>query len=416
MDDKTDDHLEIDELKVTDNGVYRCLAKNKIGSVKIDFHINIFESAQITIAEEDKFSQTTDGFLKLSCTSRGSPLPIVSWIMNGHILSSTSKLNIEKLFKTVHDNVVYFDGFGNEINYLNPFNIKLSKQKVFSQLTMIDSKTLKLDLIFKNREKLSTSKYVCYSFNALGRDEKSVEVIVTKKPHVKEGNKQRMHDQEILEHLPLLLACLIDGVPEPKIKWYKNGMQIYENETIKFLNGNKFLSIAEAYSYNSGNYSCVGENHEGAIELKSQVSILSPPKLIDYSIQNVFHNDLVKSTVKQNDKNVVTINVRKGDDAVLECWIESFPKSKIHWIRFNIDDDDKNNELLNEGGNVLVRKKVFYFNKIISINSFRLVILFKSQKTLCAMEIIHLATSKNCSTLSLILHLYSLVMEKQKNF
>jgi hemicentin len=354
LDDETDDHLEIDNLKITDDGIYRCLAKNKFGSAKLEFSVNIYEPARILMAQEELNTRRHDDSVKLSCISRGNPLPIISWILNGHIMTSTSKLNIEKLFKTVNDDVIYFDGFGNGVNYLDAFNIKLSKQKFYSQLTRIDSKTLKLDMIFKSRDKLQSNKYNCYSYNALGKDEKSVNLVIHKKPYVNEMNSQQAHDHEILETLPMLLMCQIDGEPTPKITWYKNGLQIYENETVKILNDNKVLSIAETFAWNSGNYSCVGRNDEGEVELKFNVLILSPPRFIDYSIITPkYHNDFQKSLKANFSDNSEIVNVIKGKDAVLECWIEASPKAKIHWLRISKENHMKT-EIINENANFLV--------------------------------------------------------------
>jgi hemicentin len=356
LDDESEDHLEIDSLEISHDGKYKCLAKNKYGSAKIDFQISMYEPAKILTALEEQKSFQSGNSLHLSCASRGNPLPVISWTLNGHVMTTTSKLNVDKLFKaSQQDNVIYFDGFGNGITYLDPFEVKLSKQKFYSQLTRVDAKTLKLDMIFKDREKLKNKKFTCYGFNALGRDEKSVEVTVNRKPYVKERNKKITDEIEILEHLPLLLTCLIDGEPEPKITWYKNGHQVYENETLKFLNDKKFLSIPEAFSWNSGNYSCVGKNSEGELEIKFYVTILAPPKFSDYTIKTIdsrFYNDRAK-IVKSNENEEV-INVIKGEDVILECWTEASPKPKIHWVKLNLIDGKKN-EILKENGNVLVK-------------------------------------------------------------
>ncbi|KAG5680582.1 hypothetical protein PVAND_010079 [Polypedilum vanderplanki] len=360
LDDESDDHLQIDNLDVSHDGKYRCIAKNRHGSAKIDFIISIYEPAKIIKAEEDHIAQRNDQLpLKLSCISRGHPLPIISWILNGHIMSTTSKLNIEKLFKTINDESIYFDGYGNAINYLDPFRVHLSKQKFYSQLTRIDSKTLKLDIVYKNREHLQSTKFNCYSFNALGRDERSVEVSVKKKPYIKEKNLHYVQEQEILEHLPLLLSCLIDGVPEPKIIWYKNRQQIYENETIKFLNNNKFLSIEETFSWHTGNYSCFSKNSEGELELNFNVVILSPPKVSEYTIipsseMNYFKD---KSRTLQNNGSDNEINVLRGEDVVLECWVEASPQAKIHWVKLNFYDSSKN-DILKESKNFLTLNDV----------------------------------------------------------
>lgn len=356
MDDESEDHLEIDSLEVSHHGKYKCLAKNKYGSAKIEFQINMYEPAKILTALEEHKIYKNDESLRLSCTSRGYPVGILSWTLNGHVITTTSKINLDKLFKVSQlENVLYFDGFGNGITYLDPFEVKLSKQKFYSQLTRIDAKTLKLDLIFKDREKLKNTKFTCYGFNALGRDEKSVEVTINRKPFVKEKNKKISEEIEILEHLPLLLTCLIDGEPKPEINWFKDGIQVYENETIKFINDKKMLSISEAFSWNSGNFSCIAKNSEGKLEIKFYVNILAPPRFSDYTIKTFdsrYYND--KAKVVKSESNEEIINVIKGEDVILECWTEASPKPKTHWVKLNLMDGKKN-EILKESGSVMVK-------------------------------------------------------------
>lgn len=342
-------------MELSHDGKYKCLGKNKYGSAKIDFTISMYESATIISAKEEEKLSRNDNSLRLSCLSRGNPLPILSWTLNGHVMSSTSKLNIEKLFKaSLHENIIYFDGFGNGITYLDPFEVKLSKQKFYSQLMRVDEKTLKLEMVFKEREKLQDTKFTCYSFNALGRSEKAVVVTINRKPYVKERNRQSSDQIEILEHLPLLLTCLIDGHPQININWFRDGHPIYENDTIKLLNERRILSIPETFSWHSGNYSCVGYNSEGEEELKYFVTILSPPRFSDYSVRSIdsrYHND--KTKIIKNGENEEVIHVLKGEDVILECWIDASPKAKIHWIKLNLFDGSKN-EILIEHENVMV--------------------------------------------------------------
>jgi Immunoglobulin I-set domain len=120
------------------------------------------QQAKVIKAEEEQKVLRNENSLRLSCVVQGNPMPIVSWISNGHILSTTSKLNLEKLFKTMQDSTIYFNGFGNSITYLDPFKVKQSNDKFYSQLTKIDGKSLKLELVFRIRDVKIAGNYQCY--------------------------------------------------------------------------------------------------------------------------------------------------------------------------------------------------------------------------------------------------------------
>lgn len=348
--------MEIKKLTPIDDGAYKCIGKNSWGGESIEFHVSVMEAAKVVTAEEEEKVHRNDNSMRLSCVVRGNPLPVVSWISNGHILSTTSKLNIDKLLTTVKESSIYFSSYGNSITYLDPFNLRRNKEEFYSHLTKLDEKSLKLEVVFRDRGLKVAGNYQCYAYNALGRDEKTVRVQVQEKPFVNERQMDQLYENEVLEGLPLLLSCLISGEPTPNILWFKGNSQLHENETIKMINDNRFLSISEAFSWHSGNYSCKGVNEIGEERIEFHVNVLAPPKFIDYTVltpirTNRFHNDKLKIETKSDEKNVV--KVMKGDEVSLDCFAEGSPNPTVHWLKLNFYDASKN-QILNENDNVLV--------------------------------------------------------------
>lgn len=331
---------------MSDGGSYRCLARNKFGTTKLDFQVQIYEKAKIVSAVHEN----NDEFLKLSCLSTGNPLPVVSWTLNGHTLTTTAKLNLEELLKTSRDDVIYFDGFGYGISYLDPFKIENSDQKSYSQLTRVDSRTLRLDLTLKNVKKLySSQSFSCYSFNALAKDEKLVEVIAKQKPYIQ---RESLKNLEILEHHPLLLSCFINGVPEPKIMWYKNDQKLHENATVKLLVNNKFLSIENTLTWHSDNYSCVGSNDYGELELNFDVNVLAPPTFSN-KIKPTSEIDFPNDYDYDENEEEHHLNVLRGDDVNLECSVEASPNASVHWVKLDFDETSRG-VVLDEHDHILV--------------------------------------------------------------
>ena len=348
IEDVMDDHLVIEKIKLSDQGKYRCIGRNELGSARIDFVFDVYEPAQILRAVEEERSGKEDMSVKLSCTVRANPLPIVSWTFNGHIYTTTSRVKVEEVFSNSTDNVIYFDSFGNGINYLDPFKLQISSEKYYSKLTKIDSKTLKLDLIYKDpRDILHLRQFDCYTFNALGRDKRSVDIKVKQKPFIEKQNMAKQKNLEILEHMPMELNCLAEGYPKPEITWYKDGQEIHSNETIKLIDNQRILSIPETYLWNSGTYKCVAENDEGKLEVNFNVIILSPPRITSTSISE-------SPIVEIKSENMETIDVIRGRDVNLKCFVEASPKPKIHWLKLDDYKSPMQNTIVGEGLNYLV--------------------------------------------------------------
>jgi hypothetical protein len=334
LEDVIDDNLVIEKLESSNKGDYRCIGRNKFGSAKLDFSIDIYEPAKIIQSmEEDE-----NGNVALTCTVRGFPLPVVSWTSNGHVLTTTSKLDVTSTFKTSKDDVIYFDGFGNGISHQNPFKINQKSDKINVKLTKVDSKTLKLDICLnKSRSFLHLKQFRCYSFNALGHDEKTIEIVVKQKPFNSQKNQLQEYNLEIMEHMPLFLDCLIGGYPKPQIIWFKEDSEIKSSENVKFVSDQKILNIQEASLENSGNYSCIGTNELGKYILNYRVRVLPAPKI-----------------PKKSKMDIKTVEILAGNDVTLKCMSKSTSLAKVNWIRFEGFKTNGKNVLLKDQSNNLV--------------------------------------------------------------
>lgn len=366
---------------MNDEGTYKCIGKNSWGRESIEFQLNIMEGAKILetkVVEEKKTSKNMES-IRLSCIARGQPVPIVSWLSNGHILSTTSKLNFEKLLSSTHESSILFTGHGNTISQLDPFRIRGMKEKFYSQLSKLDEKTLKLDIIFTEKSERMSGNYKCYAYNALGRSDSSVDVEILKEPTINENEVLDFSREiELLENLPLIIACPLSGNPQPSIIWYKNKKQIYENDTIKFINSNRHLSISEAFSWHSGNYSCTGANKLGEKSIEFHVNVLAPPKFIDVAMLSPlstkkFFNDKVISHQKFHDRNIM--KVMQGDDVTLECLAIGSPAPQIHWVKIDYTDRTKK-EKLDESENILVSLMEFLKKFVVCWKSFLVFDIF----------------------------------------
>ncbi|XP_070504622.1 hemicentin-1-like [Chironomus tepperi] len=351
LEDEIENFLIIDSVDLSDEGNYRCLARNKYGKHNIQFDFTLNEPVQILDAFEQEKTEKDDEFVTFSCITTGFPLPVISWILDGSSLSTTSKVKMTEVFNGTGDNFLYFDENGT--SFSDPFDLNISSLNHYSKLTKLDKKSVQLDLMIKNnKDNLHMKKFFCNALNALGHDEKSVDTVYNQEPYIEDKDMPNETVHNILEHLPLQLSCMYDGYPVPEITWFKDGTQIFDNETLKIVNDGKILNIPETLAWLTGNYTCVGKNEIGTMELTYDVLILAPPRLVASPKTSDSSDEVIVP------ENVETIEVIRGTDVTLECSIEASPKAKIHWIKVNDFGSANGRMLLDEESSHLTVQSV----------------------------------------------------------
>ena len=76
-----------------------------------------------------------------------------------------------------------------------------------------------------------------------------------------------------LEYVKITLTCPTEGIPPPKIRWRKDGVDLVHGE--RYLIDDKgSLTIQEALIWDSGKFTCSAENAAGLDEVTSSVDIL----------------------------------------------------------------------------------------------------------------------------------------------
>lgn len=105
-----------------------------------------------------------------------------------------------------------------------------------------------------------------------------IEIIVSlaepRKPEIEDTN---LIEQELKLSLgePFRLFCNIVGLPDPEIKWYKNGLPIDYDDRISLSADNQTLDIKYLREEDDGEFKCTGENRLGYVENASMIKITS---------------------------------------------------------------------------------------------------------------------------------------------
>lgn len=97
------------------------------------------------------------------------------------------------------------------------------------------------------------------------------------------------------ENETVVLPCLVNGVPPPKVTWRKNFVP-FEPDDDRYLFGDHGLTISDVKIGDKAIYECVAENNAGT-ETKILVLVVQGNKITIYPSDNYILNNYVALAV-----------------------------------------------------------------------------------------------------------------------
>ncbi|XP_058505740.1 vascular endothelial growth factor receptor kdr-like [Solea solea] len=223
---KTMSTLVIGEASVS--GKYFCEAKNEDGSSTLMIPFYVYNNSDEFTIEPRRAVEGYD--ITLTCRAARYLYTELQW------MDSTNK--------TITTNVSDLQ--------LTPFSISLS-------------------LHLHNVSKNSAAGYKCRAQKLQERVElrpAALTVDARKRPCL----RQNLTNQEVNSSSTLTLACLAQGVPHPRIMWYKNGVPVEEGPGVTLEGG--LLTIERVKKDDEGLYECIASNEAGTAMSSAVVTVM----------------------------------------------------------------------------------------------------------------------------------------------
>ncbi|KAI5693209.1 hypothetical protein M8J75_011082 [Diaphorina citri] len=232
--------LIINKVKREDSGKYSALITNDHGSSQDDGRMNVRCAPLFTKKLEDFTALEGDQNVEFTVDIECYPKPVVKWF---------------------HDKTEITE--------------KLSE---FTKVEETDGHTYKLILSQVERE--HAGKYICEVSNNLGKLKCDANFVVKAKPRFKKTLPETV---EIDEGQSLSLSIEVEAVPEPEVKWYRNGQEITADANIKITRDSKriedyHLTVTLVKPEDGGEYEVRASNEVGSAVTKSRVLVHSVTK------------------------------------------------------------------------------------------------------------------------------------------
>ncbi|KAK6636854.1 hypothetical protein RUM43_010518 [Polyplax serrata] len=260
--------LLIDQVKTEDEGWYVCIAKNTAGESQGRVLLVVKEPVTVKVTPLS-FSFTKGNSVRLTCSATGKPRPQIEWLKNQ---------------QTIKDPSILVEEIGDNVN-----------------------------LVFDYLEKRHAGIYNCNAGNLEEFASANAELIYKETPTVKAEEKSVM----VRDGSKGILKCTASGIPQPTIKWYKDGRELSDDETFQINNDSLIIKSVDASDF--GEYSCVAINSEGSSVDHIALTVGSAP------------------TFLQKPR---TREIRLKHTATISCSAFGVPLPEVKWRRANGQDID----------------------------------------------------------------------------
>ncbi|XP_076742102.1 neuronal cell adhesion molecule isoform X13 [Maylandia zebra] len=262
--------LHIEDVSASDEGDYRCTAKNQFGSVHHTIHVMV-KAAPYWIDVPPRNLVLAPGESgRLSCLASGTPKPTITWAMNGISIENSPK----DLSRKVEDDII----------------------------------------IFTDVQPGSSAVYQCNISNEYGYVLSNAFVNVLSEPPRVLTPPNKVY--QIIKNHQALLDCSSFGSPMPKITWFKDSRSSILQEDPYILHDNGTLEIRVAQAQHNGKYTCVATNSLGIYENHVYLEVKEPTRILkqpEYKEVQRGRSVVFECTVKHDPSLIPTMTWLKDD-------------------------------------------------------------------------------------------------------
>ncbi|XP_074654070.1 hemicentin-1-like [Tubulanus polymorphus] len=310
--------LEFSSVRLDDTAMYQCTAQNEAGEVSRNIRLDVQIPPKIQSPTPLEMQVTVDDSISLPCQTTGIPRPRITWQKGTIVLNSVPRYAVAPSGSLEVQNVQLEDGdtyiciaqnnagtaMGRvKLKVLIPPKIEKQKTEyiqVSGREIIIPCRatgspqpklTWKKDgepippndfryrllrsgwLAIPLTRTLDSGVYTCIAENNGGQDSLDMSLIIQVPPHIEET--QRIFT--ITQGDQAVLPCKAQGVPNPKMAWYRKGLEIRLDDPRYELIEDGSLQLDDVQSLDGGSYVCTATNNAGRDSQQIILRVQVPP-------------------------------------------------------------------------------------------------------------------------------------------
>ncbi|XP_060552023.1 hemicentin-1-like isoform X2 [Ruditapes philippinarum] len=344
--------LYIVSAQLTDLGDYSCYVENVAGNTSLDYFVNVYVPPTIERGLERVEAVVNTG-ATLFCESLGLPDPVVTWEKDGKPFPTTGLRHRMRVSGTIEFTSVRLEDTGtytcNATNKAGTaarvikLDVQVPPRMVGRQplyLNTAEGRSIVLpcdvtgtpvptitwqkgakvvrggpgieviengSLLVQNTKEEDAGVYLCIAQNDAGAAFGQIILRINLPPNV----YVRETDFVINKGQKIVLPCIANGRPRPKITWEKDGVPVRRSNAYIRLTRTG-LAITFAREEDVGTYTCIATNDAGTSRVDLKLLVQEPPTIEEAS-------------------RLLTFTL--GEIADIDCAATGIPPPKIRWFK-----------------------------------------------------------------------------------
>ncbi|XP_019730955.1 hemicentin-1 isoform X2 [Hippocampus comes] len=374
------------QAEVSNTGHYTCIASNTAGQASRHFNLKVLEPPQIkTSGVPADVSVVVNSIMELQCEASGIPPPSLTWLKDGRPLPQTASVRLLQGGKVLRVASAQLEDMGrynclanspagdDDKEFLVRVHVppNIAGESTPEEVSVLQNRQVTLECKsdavppptlswLKDGQPLQVSarvrvlsegrylqinmaglsdkaQYTCMASNIVGRTTREFNLNVNVAPTIKDGPQT----VAVRINEPVVLECVVSGVPAPQVTWRKHGTTLAGNNSRYTFMEDGSLHIHSAQVTDTGRYLCMATNPAGTQRKRVDLEVYVPPSILD-GRTNV----------------TVTVNVQ----TTLACEASGIPKPSVIWMKngraINTDQNQNMYRLLTSGSLVVIAPTV----------------------------------------------------------
>jgi titin len=311
--------LTVQGLMKEDAGEWKCHAYNDYGDAWCSCNLNVIQnippgSVGPMFIKDLEYTTASEGSLvRLECKVTGEPKPNIKWFKDRKCINNDGHYKIRSLESTGASTLVIE---GVKVTDTGSY-MCLAENDAGSEYSEARMKVSKMNESRFSEEPMSMSGHSSRNQSRAGSEYRRT------RSEVAPDFTSTLKSKRAPEGTTVRLNCSVTGIPEPLVRWFKDGQEIFDNKTYTMRNNYGLLSLEIVYAKAdlSGKYTVEAENPAGTVQCSCVLEIEG---------EEEEDSDLDTFRPKFSAQ-IEDVTVSEGDDAVFMCTATGKPMPIFKW-------------------------------------------------------------------------------------